>query len=96
MPSFIKKKILTNLQKELNKAKKELDDLEDLLRSEKKEKEGIESANEFVYSILSLVFNFTVCIALVTIIFSKPILKYIIGFKDEFRIETANILLNKL
>lgn len=63
------------------------------LYTEKKEKEGIESANEFVYSILSLVFNFTVCIALVTIIFSKPILKYIIGFKDEFRIETANILL---
>lgn len=43
VPSFIKKKILTNLQKELNKAKKELDDLEDLLRSEKKEKEDFKT-----------------------------------------------------
>ena len=63
------------------------------LYTEKKEKEGIESANEFVYSILSLVFNFTIFISLVTIIFSKPILKYIIGFEDKFRIETSNILL---
>ncbi|UTC88699.1 M23 family metallopeptidase [Treponema denticola] len=43
VPSFIKKKILTNLQKELNKAKKELDDLEDLLKSEKKGKEDFKT-----------------------------------------------------
>lgn len=63
------------------------------LYTEKKEKQGVDKANEFVYSIVTLVFNFTVCISLLTIIFSKPILKYIIGFNNDSRMETANILL---
>ncbi|WP_068267663.1 murein biosynthesis integral membrane protein MurJ [Caviibacter abscessus] len=63
------------------------------LYTEKKEKLGVDKANEFVYSIITLVFNFTVCISLLTIIFSRPILKYIIGFHNDSRMETANILL---
>lgn len=34
---------MTDLQEELNKAKKELDDLEDLLKSERKEKEDFKT-----------------------------------------------------
>ncbi|WP_277284570.1 murein biosynthesis integral membrane protein MurJ [Sneathia sanguinegens] len=63
------------------------------LYTEKKEKLGIKSANEFVYSIMNLVFNFTLTTSIITIIFSRFILKYLIGFNDAPRIETANILL---
>lgn len=63
------------------------------LYTEKKEKMGVKSANEFVYSIINLVFNFTLTASIITIIFSKFILKYLIGFEDNFRMETANVLL---
>ena len=63
------------------------------LYTEKKEKLGVKSANDFVYSIMNLVFNFTLTTSIITIIFSKFILKYLIGFTDTQRMQTANILL---
>lgn len=63
------------------------------LYTEKKEKLGVDKANEFVYSITNLVFNFTLTASIITIIFSRFILKYFIGFEDTVRMETANILL---
>ena len=63
------------------------------LYTEKKEKFGVKSANEFVYSITNLVFNFTLTTSIITILFSKFILKYLIGFEDSVRMETANVLL---
>lgn len=63
------------------------------LYNEKREKEGLEEANKFVYSILNLVFNFTLTVSILLIVFSKYILFYLIGFKDVERLELANNLL---
>ncbi|WP_156286051.1 murein biosynthesis integral membrane protein MurJ [Oceanivirga salmonicida] len=63
------------------------------LYAEKKEKEGVQKANEFVHTIMTLLFNFSVIVALTTMIFSKSILLYLIGFKDPQRLEIANSML---
>lgn len=63
------------------------------LYNEKKQKEGLQAANEFVYSIINLVFNFTFTVSIILIVFSKYILLYLIGFNDAQRLDLANNLL---
>lgn len=42
---------------------------------------------------MSLIFNFSLTISIITFIFSKPILKYLIGFNDVDRFNLANSML---
>lgn len=63
------------------------------LYKEKMEKDGLEKANNFIFSVTNLIINFTLIIAFITFFFSKPILKYLIGFNDNKRFIIANNLL---
>lgn len=60
---------------------------------EKNEKEGEIEAKKFVNTIVSLMFNFSLTIAVIMFIFSKSILKYIIGFNDPTTFDLANKML---
>lgn len=61
--------------------------------NEIKEKEGNNTANDFVYNITNLIVSITFTISLFMILFSKFILKYLLGFSDTLRLNTSSNLL---
>lgn len=63
------------------------------LYKEKMKKDGLEKANDFIFSVTNLIINFTLIIAFISFFFSNPILKYLIGFNDDKRFIIANNLL---
>lgn len=58
--------------------------------NEKRENEGVESANDFVVSIMNLLIVITSTISILTILFSKQILFLISNFKDPYINNLAN------
>lgn len=63
------------------------------LYKQKQKEYGDEGAKNFLYSIIMLVFEFTLTIAFITCIFSKQILKYLIRFEDGSRMNMADSML---
>ena len=63
------------------------------LYNEKSKKEGVDAANDLIFSVMNLAIAFTSTVSIIMIVFSRPIIRIFGGLKDPSRLDVASNLL---
>lgn len=63
------------------------------LYNEKSKKEGVDAANDLIFSVMNLAIAFTSTVSILMIVFSRPIIRIFGGLKDPARLDIASNLL---
>ena len=63
------------------------------LYNEKSKKEGVDAANDLIFSVINLAIAFTSTVSIIMIVFSRPIIRIFGGLKDPSRLDIASNLL---
>ena len=63
------------------------------LYNEKSKKEGVDAANDLIFSVMNLAIAFTSTVSIIMIVFSRPIIRIFGGLKDPSRLDIASNLL---
>ena len=61
--------------------------------NKKNKKEGVDAANDLIFSVMNLAIAFTSTVSIIMIVFSRPIIRIFGGLKDPSRLDVASNLL---